>query len=234
MPFTAEQFFEVFARYNQSVFPMQFALVWAASAAVLLAIKQKTISDEIISGILAFLWLWAGIVYHLVFFTGINSGAYIFGAMFVVQGALFYYEGIVRRQLSFRLKPDFYGIWGVVFIAYALVVYPVAGYSLGHVFPSAPTFGAPCPLVIFTFGMLMLANKRMSLYLLIIPLVWAIIASTAAWNFGVAEDIGLSITALIVTFLVLRREFALDEEEVLYESFKNAGGRRGTRRARRV
>jgi hypothetical protein len=212
MPFTAEQFFEVFARYNQAVFPMQFVLVWAAAAAVLLAIKQKAVSDEIIAGILAFLWLWAGVVYHLVFFTQINSGAFIFGAMFVTQGLLFFYEGIVRRQLSFRLKPNIFGVLGTIFVTYALVVYPVIGLAHGHVFPSAPTFGAPCPTAIFTFGLLMWTNKRLSLYLLVLPFLWAIVASTAAWNFGVLEDIGLSVTAAVVALFTLRRELALDEE----------------------
>jgi hypothetical protein len=212
MPFTAEQFFEVFAKYNQSVFPVQFLLIWAAAAAVLLAIKQKTVSNEIISGILAFLWLWAGIVYHLIFFTHINSGAYIFGLMFVAQGAFFVYEGIVKKRLNFRLKPDFDGIWGTIFVTYALVIYPVIGYSLGHLFPSSPTFGLPCPLTIFTLGLLMLTDKKLPLYLLIMPLLWAVIGSTAAVKFGVREDFGLIITAVMAAVFIFRRSFEPREE----------------------
>ena len=215
MPFTAEQFFEVFTKYNQTVFPLQFLLIWAAAAAVLLAIKQKTVSDEIISGILAFLWFWAGIVYHLIFFTRINSGAYLFGLMFIAQGALFIYEGIVKKQLSFRLKPDADGIWGTIFVTYALVVYPVIGFALGHVFPSSPTFGLPCPTTIFTLGVLMWTDRKMPLYLLIIPLLWAIIGSTAAVRFGITEDFGLIVTAAITAFFIFRRSFTPEEEVFL-------------------
>jgi hypothetical protein len=205
MPFTAEQFFEVFTSYNQFVFPMQFVLVWAAFAAVLLAVSRKPVADEIISGILAFLWLWAGIVYHLVFFTRINSGAYIFSAMFIAQGIFFFHQGVVKKQLSFRIKPDFYGLAGAAFIAYALVIYPVIGLALGHIFPASPTFGVPCPTAVFTFGLLMWTDRKMPLYLLILPLLWAIVGSTATWYFGVAEDFGLPVTAVIVAFFIFQR-----------------------------
>ena len=40
----------------------------------------------------------------------------------------------------------------------------------GHVYPAAPMFGVtPCPLVIFTFGMLLLSRERAPWPLLVIP-----------------------------------------------------------------
>ena len=215
MPFTAAQFFEIFEKYNQSVFPMQFILVWLASAAVLLAIGKKHFSDEIISGILAFLWLWAGIVYHLIFFTRINSGAYLFSAMFVGQGLFLFYQGIVEKRLHFHLKPDLYGVLGTILVTYALVIYPIIGVLLGRFFPAAPTFGAPCPTVIFTFGILMWTDKKFAPYLLIIPLLWAIVASTAAIRFGVTEDFGLPVAAVAATYFILQHLPELKKEAFL-------------------
>ena len=212
MPFTAQQFFEIFEKYNQFIFPMQFLLVWAAGAAILLAISRKRLSGEIISGVLAFLWLWAGVVYHLLFFTEINSGAFIFGAMFLAQSVFFFYEGVINKRLNFRIKNDFESLCGAGFIAYALVVYPVTGYLLGRVFPASPTFGAPCPTTIFTFGLLLWADRRLPLYLLIIPLLWAIIGSTATWHFGIAEDFGLAVTAATVALFIFRRQFEPKKE----------------------
>ncbi len=215
MPFTAQQFFEIFEKYNQFIFPAQFLLVWAAAAAVLLTISRKPLSGEIISGVLAFLWLWAGIAYHLLFFTEINSGAYIFGAMFAAQGVFFFYEGVLNKRLNFRIKPDLESLCGAGFIAYALVVYPVIGYLLGRVFPAAPTFGAPCPTTILTFGLLLWADRRLPLYLLVIPLLWAIVGSTATWHFGIAEDFGLSAAAAIVAVFIFRRQFEPRKEAFL-------------------
>ena len=215
MPFTTEQFFEVFTKYNQFIFPMQFVLFWAASAAILLTISRKPSFDKIISGILAFLWIWAGIVYHLIFFTRINSGAYIFGAMFIAQGVFFFHQGVVENRLSFRIKPDFSGIWGAAFITYALVVYPLIGFLLGHVFPASPTFGVPCPMTIFTFGLLMWTNQKLPLFLLVIPLLWSIIAGTATWYFGIAEDFGLPVAASVMAFFILLRGFEPRKEAYL-------------------
>ena len=43
MPFTTEQFFQVFERYNQSVFPIQIVLSLAALAAVMMVVKPKAL-----------------------------------------------------------------------------------------------------------------------------------------------------------------------------------------------
>lgn len=232
MPFTDTQFFEVFARYNQFIFPLQFALVWAAFGAILLAISRSAHADRIISGIMAFLWLWAGIVYHLIFFAPINSGAYLFGAMFVAQGVFFVYEGAVRKSLNFRFKPDADAVLGAVFMAYALLVYPITGYFLGRVFPASPTFGAPCPLTIFTFGLLLWTDRKLPLYLLVLPLLWAIVGGTATWHFGIAEDFALPVAGAVTAFLIFFRRQFEPQQEVSYEHdfFKNIGGRSGGRR----
>ena len=69
---------------------MQIVLILAAIAAVMLASKPKAFSAKTVSSLLSFFWLWAGFVYHLIFFTEINPAAYIFGTIFIVQGCLFF------------------------------------------------------------------------------------------------------------------------------------------------
>jgi hypothetical protein len=214
MPFTIQQFFEVFERYNQSIFPLQFVLVLAASAIVMLVVTRRRFADEVISGMLAFLWLWAGIVYHLIFFAPVNSGAYFFGAFFIVQGIFLFQQGILKKRLKFHLKPDFYGVLGMTFITYAVVLYPIIGALSGHIFPSSPTFGAPCPTTIFTFGLLLWTDEKLARALLIIPLLWAFVGSLAMFSFGIAEDFGLLLTALIAAFFIIRREFPPKKKEV--------------------
>src|SRR5688572_31790059 len=99
-PFTVEQFFQVFRNYNQAVFPMQIIIYLISVIAIYLAFRPTSKSDKIISGILALLWLWMGIVYHLVFFTAINKAAYLFGAVFILQGILFLTFGVFQHKLS--------------------------------------------------------------------------------------------------------------------------------------
>ena len=79
LPFSIKQFLDVFGIYNQAVWPMQIVLYLFAVVAIVLAFKKFKNSDKIVSIILAFFWLWIGIVYHLIYFTAINKAAYFFG-----------------------------------------------------------------------------------------------------------------------------------------------------------
>ena len=205
LPFTTEQFLEVFRNYNLSVWPMQVVLFLIGCSALYLAVKRRPSSGRFISAMLAFLWVWMGVAYHLINFTTINRAAYAFGALFIGQGLVFLYAGVFKASLSFQYRSDRYGLTGAILILYAMVIYPVLGYLLGHVYPQSPTFGLPCPTTIFTFGILLWTNKKVSLAVLAVPFLWSIIGSTAAWSLGIREDIGLLVAGLAGTLLMVMR-----------------------------
>jgi len=204
LPFTADQFFGVFATYNEAVWPAQVVLTIAAAAALVLLFPKGDRSDRVIAGFLAVLWAWTGIAYQLVYFTSINPGAYLFGALFVVQAALFAWMAFVGR-LSFAARLDGYSVVGGVMILYALVVYPLLGRATGHLYPGTPTFGAPCPSVIFTFGLLLFARGRVPGWLLIIPAAWGVVGLSAVVGLGVLPDVGLFLSALVATPMLVVR-----------------------------
>ena len=54
LPFTVEQFLDVFAEYNLSVWPFQIVLYLFALTAVFLTIKRFSYGNKIVSGILDF------------------------------------------------------------------------------------------------------------------------------------------------------------------------------------
>jgi hypothetical protein len=157
-----------------------------------------------ISIALAFFWLWMGIVYHIIFFSTINKAAYIFGGLFILQGIMFAGCGLIRKKLSFEYTKSGINKAGIILIIYALIIYPVLGQNLGHVYPYSPTFGLPCPTTIFTFGILLFTNKKIPWHLLIIPLLWSIIGFTAALTLTIYEDIGLLIAGIVgFTLLII-------------------------------
>lgn len=212
-PFTPEQFFDVFRTYNETVFPAQIVLYLLAFILVYLIIRPNAGSHKIISGLLSLFWLWMGIVYHIIFFTEINPAAYIFGVAFIVQSFLLMTFGVLKNRLSFSFRSDLFGWTGIILIVYALIIYPVLGHFLGHTYPASPTFGLPCPTTIFTFGVLLLTDKKCPLVLLIIPFVWSVLGFTAAFSFGVWEDTGLLIAGLVTLPLVMikNRKFTKPE-----------------------
>jgi hypothetical protein len=213
-PFSLEQFLAVFMQYNEAVFPMQILFYLMGIFAVYLVLKPNAHSDKIINLILAFFWLWMGVVYHFIYFTDINKLAYLFGAFFIVQGLLFVVSGVFQSKFSFRFQADKFGITGMSLIVFALIIYPVLGYFFGHIYPSSPTFGLPCPTTIFTFGFLLLNQKKCPLVILIIPFIWSIIGFMAAFQFGIFEDTGLIVASLLTTFLLLYRNKILSTKQI--------------------
>jgi hypothetical protein len=197
LPFTTEQFLDLFGRYNLVVWPTQLLLLALAFAAVVLAMRGGARDNRLVSMALAFLWLWGGVAYHLTYFTTINPAAWLFGALFVVEGVLLIHLGVVRRRLAFAPRLDPRGVTGALLVAYALLGYPLLGFLLGHRFPAAPTFGAPCPTTIFTLGLLLWAGPSLPRVLLAIPLAWAIVGTSAALQLGMIEDFGLPVAALL-------------------------------------
>ena len=93
---------------------------------------------------------------------------------------------------------------GMVFIVYALVVYPAVGLLAGQRYPNLPTFGAPCPVTIFTLGLLLWNTRRTPVYVIAIPLIWSAVGTSAALSLGIVEDIGLAIAAILALATVVR------------------------------
>lgn len=206
MPFTVEEFLGVFRDYNNSVYPFQFILFLSALFIVYLAIRKKKYSSNLITWILAFYWLWIGVVYDIIFFSAINPAAYIFGIIFILQSFLFIKAGILDKKLEFRFEKGINQYMGGLIILYALIFYPLLGMYFGHTYPENPTFGLPCPTTIFTFGILLWTTKKIPGYIIGIPLIWAIVGFSAAINLGIKEDTGLLVAGILAAVFIIRNK----------------------------
>ena len=151
VPFTLEQFLGVFESYNLSVWPIQVFLNLLAIVAILGVVKKKSYSDKVISMILSFLWLWVGIVYHFIYFTSINKGAYLFGILFIIQGLLFLFTGVFKANLSFKYQSNAYGIIGSILLLYALIILPNSWIFIRSCLPKIANFWSSLPNYNFYF-----------------------------------------------------------------------------------
>ena len=199
-PFSADQFFEVFARYNDAVWPAQAALLVIALIAVGAAVRRSGSagSSRLVVALLAMLWAWMGLVYHIGFFRSINTAATLFGGLFLAQAGLLLWYAMRRETLHFAHPAGVRGAAGAALIVYALVVYPLLGAALGHRYPAAPTFGLPCPTTIFTLGLLLWTKHPVPWAVLIVPVGWAVVGTSAALQLGMVEDLGLPVAAFAV------------------------------------
>ena len=152
------------------------------------------------------MWLWTGLVYHLIFFTSINKAAFAFGGIFILQALFFFYETFKSRRLVFKFKKEIRYIIGYSFIVFGLFIYPIIGYLFEKSFSNLIVLGLPCPSTILTFGFLMLTDRKFPKYLLIIPSVWTIIGTGAATNFGVYQDYMMIIAAITANIYLIKRK----------------------------
>jgi hypothetical protein len=203
LPFTIDQFFKVFTTYNEGVWPWQIVLYALAAACIPLVLRFRTIAIRTISLILAFFWIWMGVVYHLGYFTRINPLAWVFAGAFIYEGFMILTVGAVRSELRLRPANDA-AIRGWLLILVALVLYPAMGYLMGQRYPAFPTFGAPCPTTIFSMGSLSFFEGPGARRLLVIPILWTVVGSYAAFALGVTEDLALLLAGAIGFTTLLR------------------------------
>ena len=180
-------FLAMFERGNAAVWPMQ--LVWYASAAAIVGLALWPIrrASQLICLLAAAYLAWVGIAYFGVLFSGTHV-AWVPGS-----GPL---PSSLRRSYSWSRASCaatscrsalFPGLGaGAVFILYTLVAYPIIGLLGGQPLGSLPVFGlAPCPTVIFAFGLLLWARPPSPKYLLLIPLAWGLGAGPGGMATGI-------------------------------------------------
>jgi hypothetical protein len=204
--FTTEQFFDVFEKYNAKVFPSQLIILLLGIIALYFLHSNHSLRNKVIGCYLGFLWIWIGIVYHIIFFTEINKASFIFGGISIVQGALILVATFSKDRFTFNFEPHAKHYLGYFFILFGLMIYPLIGYFIEGTFIRTITLGLPCPSTIFTFGFLMLTRDRIAKYLLVIPSLWAIVGLSAAVNFSVYQDFMMIVAAIATNAAFLKRE----------------------------
>jgi Family of unknown function (DUF6064) len=195
---TPQNLFLIFERGNTAIWPMQ--LVCYASAAVMvgLALWQRRRASQLICLLSAVIFAWVGIVYYGVFDNGMHF-AWVWVAVFILEAILFLVAGIVRRDLVFAPCWNLSGVLGAVVMSVGLVGFPLVEVLSGYPLHALTVFGlAPCPTVIFFFGLLLWARPPLPKYLLLLPLAWAL---TSAPN-----DLTLGIVAVITVGVLIWRD----------------------------
>ena len=189
LPFTPGEFFDVFSAYNRALWPFATAL-WIYALAVVVRFALGRASGRSIAVLLTIEWAWTAVAYHAAFFAPINPAAWLFAFLFLVEGGLIAWFGVVHRRMQFSTGSSPRAALAWVVIVYALA-YPLLARAGGHAFPAMPTFGVPCPTTILTIGFLLTGDARMPRAIAAIPLFWAVVAGSAALTLGVMPDLML-------------------------------------------
>lgn len=200
--FTPEVYFALFEHYNLAIWPTQLMAYALGVLALALAFSKSPLSSRIMGGVVTLFWLWNGLVYHALYFTQINFMAPVFAAFFVIEGLLLAWYFVFRGDVELRADRELASWAGIGLMIFAMVIFPLLGDLAGHGWPQAAVFGvAPSPTLVYSLGVLLLAQPRMPVLPAIIPILWAL----GSWLLGIAEDFSLPLAGIATLVLLIRK-----------------------------
>lgn len=200
LPYTAEVLFSVYGIHLQDIWPAPIAAVALALTALVLGWKRISNGDRVVGAILALGWIWVGTVFFILTLAEINFAAPLYGALFIAEGLLLGWFGVVRNQLSFRFRPAPAAWIGLALALCGLALYPLADGLMDPRWAALRlVWIAPGATVLFTFGMLLLGHGRVRVGLCVVPLLWSAVAAVSGWMLGIWTDVALLPLALLAT-----------------------------------
>lgn len=204
LSFSIKEFLNVLENYNLAIWPFQVFVYILIVMTLFFLFRKTKYSSKLVFAILSFFWLFNGIVFSLIYWSPSHLFGYIFAILCTIQGLLFLYS-IIRSDITIGHLNKIFTLIGLLFILYAIIGYQTFGYFLGHIYPRYfPACLVPCPTTIFTIGIFLIINNKIPVKYFIIPLIIAVSGVLVVYN-GIYEDIGLIITGLLGTILIIRR-----------------------------
>ena len=125
LPFSPGEFFQLFQRYNEAIWPVQVFAYALGADAVATVFFPSRISSFACVAIPALLWAWTGSAYHWLLFSTINPVARVFGVLFVAEGLLLFAAALSQKNM-FVAYCGPASIAGWLMTAYAAVLYPIS------------------------------------------------------------------------------------------------------------
>jgi hypothetical protein len=166
-------FWNRIAAYNEATWPVQAVMIIAAAYLTYRAFVQPGPKADVwMKAFLAFAFAWDGIVFFLVFLK--NPVSLVTGLpLLIIVSALFVVD-IFAKKTHFRF-PE--GKWMRGFtVTWILLVllYPLIGWPLGHIYPRVllPLF--PCPLTVFAIALVTAAAPEVDKKVWVALLPWAL------------------------------------------------------------
>ncbi len=204
--FSSRVYWRVFELHNEAVWPLQILTMAAGVAILILLVRPRPWSHQIISFLMAMLWIWVAWSFLWNRYASINWAAAYVVPVFLLEAALFLWTGCFQGTLRFvgSGNPSVVGLGVVV---YGVFAHPLAALIAGRSIQAAEVFGiAPDPTAIATLGIAVLVQRvGIGWFLLVIPALWCIASAVTLYALGAAESwIPLAAAAVTVAYQTFR------------------------------
>jgi hypothetical protein len=197
--FSPRVYWRMFELHNRAVWPAQVPALLLGAAILVLVLKPRPWSGRVISAILAGAWTWVAWTFLWNRYSAINWAVAYAVPVFAVEALLLGWVGVLNGRLMFAVRRSASSAFGVLLLAYALVLHPFLANVAGRPLEAAEIFGiAPDPTVIATLGVLTLASDGIpARLLLLVPLAWCL-ASWATLHALAAPEAWVPLAAAVV------------------------------------
>ncbi len=211
-----EVYLSLLARYNEALWPAQLLALLLGLLALGLLWRPRRGGDRLVAALLAVAWIWVGAGFFLRQMASIDYAAPLFGWLFVLQGLLLAWRGLLAGRLGGKpgcklggsASPAATRI-GLGLAAFALLAMPPLAWLLGQPWPALPVFGlTPGATAVFTLGLLVAARGRARWLLAAVPIAWCLLGGFLAWELALPAAYPLPLAGLLglaALFLTGRR-----------------------------
>jgi hypothetical protein len=207
IPFTADVYAGMFARYNAETWPALVLALLLGAVALICVRRGEPRAGRILAFTLATYWVWTGWAFFIQTYAGLNWAAVPFGALFIAQGVLTaLWGGVLGRFETAAGRTRSVEI-GTALLFAALLGHPVLTYAFGHPIDTAHGFGtAPATVALIAVAALYLIYGRAVLWLALWPVLWAAWDLASAWTMGLWRDVPLpALTLFFAAWLAAQR-----------------------------
>ncbi len=205
-PFSASELFQVAARYNDYIQPLQI-VIYIPTLLIFLLLRRGTKQDTS-RGVLLLLaaeWAMVGVLFFFKMVGPLHWVGYAIGATFVAGGL--YYAGAASLAFPphFHWRKDNATLLSFLMVAVGTIGYPGLSWALGRSYPSVTTFGLmPGAVVLLTLGVATAARPGPRLWMLVPALALALLMQfTVVW-WLVWEDLAVAGCAAIAFWAWLK------------------------------
>ena len=207
--FSPRTYYRMFELYHAEIWPVHVVVLASLVVIAVLLRREEEWSGRVIAAVLAGWWLWVAVAFHLERYATINWAARYFAALFVIQGLLLLWSGVVRRQFRFELSNQRTAYAAVGLLLVALLLEPIAGLLAGRTWRQLELFGVtPDPTAIATLAFLALSRPPANRVLVVVPVVWCVIGGATLWALGSPEAWVVLVAGIAGLVLAIRRSNA--------------------------
>jgi hypothetical protein len=192
-PFSTNQLYQLASRYNAYIEPLQI-LIYIPTLLIFVLLRRGTKQDTS-RGVLLLLaseWAMVGVLFFFKIVADVHWVGYAMGGAFVATGL--YYAGAASLAFPphFHWRRDNPTLISFLIVAIATIGYPGLSWALGRTYPSVTTFGLmPGAVALLTLGVATRARPGPRLWLIVPPLIVALVMQVSVFWWRIWEDLAL-------------------------------------------